>query len=46
MARKIKWTVVAWNDLEEEADYIAEDSPIMLWHLSVRHETQQVHWPT
>jgi len=27
MARKIKWTGVAWNDLEEEADYIAKDSP-------------------
>jgi plasmid stabilization system protein ParE len=27
MARKIKWTGMAWNDLEEEADYIAKDSP-------------------
>ena len=27
MARKIKWTEVAWNDLEEEANYIAKDSP-------------------
>jgi len=27
MARKIKWTEMAWNDLEEEADYIAKDSP-------------------
>jgi len=27
MARKIKWTEVAWKDLKEEADYIAKDSP-------------------
>lgn len=27
MARKVKWTAAAWNDLEEAADYIARDSP-------------------
>lgn len=27
MARKVTWTEVAWNDLEEAADYIAKDSP-------------------
>jgi plasmid stabilization system protein ParE len=27
MARKVIWTEVAWRDLEEAADYIAEDSP-------------------
>lgn len=27
MARKVIWTEVAWNDLEEAADYIAKDSP-------------------
>jgi len=27
MARKVKWTEAAWNDLEEVADYIARDSP-------------------
>ena len=26
MARKVKWTAAAWNDLEEAADYIAQDS--------------------
>lgn len=26
MARKIKWTEVAWSDLEEVSDYIAKDS--------------------
>ena len=26
MARKVKWTEAAWNDLEEAADYIAKDS--------------------
>lgn len=27
MARKVKWTEVAWNDLEKIVDYIAKDSP-------------------
>lgn len=27
MARRIKWTEVAWSDLERVADYIAKDSP-------------------
>ena len=27
MAREIKWTEAAWNDLEEVADYIQKDSP-------------------
>jgi len=27
MARRVKWTVIAWNDLEESTDYIAKDSP-------------------
>lgn len=27
MARKVTWTVVAWSDLEEAANYIAKDSP-------------------
>ena len=27
MARKVKWTEAAWDDLEEAADYIARDSP-------------------
>ena len=26
MARMVKWTEVAWNDLEEVSDYIAKDS--------------------
>lgn len=26
MARKVKWTEVAWSDLEEVADYIVKDS--------------------
>ena len=26
MARKVKWTAAAWNDLEA-VDYIARDSP-------------------
>lgn len=26
MARSVKWTDVAWRDLEEVADYIAKDS--------------------
>ena len=26
MAWKVKWTEAAWNDLEEAADYIAQDS--------------------
>lgn len=27
MAREVKWTELAWSDLEEAADYIAKDSP-------------------
>lgn len=27
MARKVKWTAAAWNDLEEAAGYGAGDSP-------------------
>jgi len=27
MARKVKWTEVAWSDLEKVSDYIARDSP-------------------
>jgi plasmid stabilization system protein ParE len=27
MARRVKWTEIAWNDLEESTDYIAKDSP-------------------
>lgn len=27
MARQVKWTEEAWNDLEETADFIAKDSP-------------------
>jgi len=27
MARVLRWTVTAWRDLEEIADYIARDSP-------------------
>jgi hypothetical protein len=27
MAREVKWTLSAWSDLQEAADYIAEDSP-------------------
>ena len=27
MARKIAWTLTAWNDLEAVVDYIAKDSP-------------------
>ncbi|MCK4417672.1 MAG: type II toxin-antitoxin system RelE/ParE family toxin [Candidatus Latescibacteria bacterium] len=27
MAREVKWSEVAWSDLEEAADYIAKDSP-------------------
>ena len=26
MARKVKWTEVAWSDLEQVSDYIAKDS--------------------
>ena len=26
MARKVKWTEVAWSDIEEVSDYIAKDS--------------------
>jgi len=26
MAREVKWTETAWEDLEEVADYIAKDS--------------------
>jgi len=26
VVREIKWAEVAWNDLEEAADYIARDS--------------------
>ena len=26
MVREVKWAEVAWNDLEEAADYIARDS--------------------
>ena len=26
MARKVKWTQIAWGDLEEVSDYIAKDS--------------------
>ena len=27
MARKIKWTEVAWSDLEDVSDFIHKDSP-------------------
>ena len=27
MARKVIWTQLAWDDLEDAADYIARDSP-------------------
>jgi toxin ParE1/3/4 len=27
MAREVVWTEIAWRDVEEAADYVAEDSP-------------------